>query len=409
MARRLGLVITAIALALVLPAASAVADPRDDKSQVDERVKELQQEFEGLDEDLARVIAERDAAEEKLPDAEAASKAADEALAEAIEKDQDMAARLTAAENAQKDLKESIESGTEEIDQHKTAAARIGRQAYQNSGITSDLAMLMQMAEGTSADGGIGRVDSAVRSQQRTIDRLSEQRALNKNNEERLSGVTEKISDLKDEAAEAVLAKEAAQADAKKKADDLNDLISAKDEAEKTISDNKAKTEEQLAKEKEEQDRLAKKVREWEKEQEKKGEFDFGDGVLANPAEGYPTTSPFGYRTHPITGAKKLHTGMDFGVPCGTAIRAAGDGIVVTSGWTGGYGNRVVISHGKIDGSSIASTYNHNTKLKVHDGQKVKKGQVISYSGTTGASTGCHLHFEIMKNGGYVDPKPYIF
>src|SRR5699024_9339320 len=149
-------------------------------------------------------------------------------------------------------------SGTEEIDQHKTAAARIGRQAYQNSGITSDLAMLLQMAEGTSADGGIGRVDSAVRSQQRTIDRLSEHRALNKNNEERLSGVTEKSSDLKDEAAEAVLAKEAAQADAKKKADDLNDLISAKDEAEKTISDNKAKTEEQLAKEKEEQDRLAK-------------------------------------------------------------------------------------------------------------------------------------------------------
>jgi murein DD-endopeptidase MepM/ murein hydrolase activator NlpD len=264
--------------------------------------------------------------------------------------------------------------------------------------------MLLQMAEGTSADGGIGRVDSAVRSQQRTIDKLSEQRALNKNNEERLSGVTEKISDLKDEAAEAVLAKEAAQVDAKKKADSLNDLISAKDEAEKTISDNKDKTEKQLADEKAEQDRLAKKVRDWEKEQEKKGKFVFGDGVLANPAKGYPITSPFGYRIHPITGAKKLHSGTDFGVPCGTPIRAAGDGIVVTSGWTGGYGNRVVISHGKIKGDSIASTYNHNTKLKVHDGQKVKKGQVISYSGTTGASTGCHLHFEIMKNGGVRQP-----
>src|SRR5699024_8411677 len=151
---------------LVLPAASAVADPRDDNSQVDVRVKELQQEFEGLDEDLARVIAERDAAEEKLPDAEAASKAADEALAAALEKDQDMPARRKAAQKAQKDRKESIETGTEEIDQHKTAAAQIGRQAYQNSGITSDLAMLLQMAEGTSADGDIGRVDSAVRSQQ---------------------------------------------------------------------------------------------------------------------------------------------------------------------------------------------------------------------------------------------------
>ena len=408
MRRRFGRALTAAALALVVPAASVVADPRDDKSKVDDRVKELQQEFEGLDEDLARVIAERDEAQEKLPDAEAASKAADNALSAAIEKDEDMAARLTSATNAQKELKKSIKSGTEKIDQQKTSAARIGRQAYQNSGITSDLAMLLQMAEGTSADGGIGRVDSAVRSQQRTIDKLSEQRALNENNEERLSGVTEKISDLKDEAAEAVLAKEAAQVDAKKKADSLNDIISAKDEAEKTISDNKDKTEKQLAAEKDEQDRLAKKVRDWEKEQEKKGKFVFGDGALANPAKGYPITSPFGYRIHPITGARKLHSGTDFGVPCGTPIRAAGDGIVVTSGWTGGYGNRVVISHGKIKGNSIASTYNHNTKLKVHDGQRVKKGQIISYSGTTGASTGCHLHFEIMKNGAYVNPMPYI-
>ena len=408
MKRRLGLVLTAAVLAVILPVTSAGANPRDEKSKVDDRVKELQQEFEGLDEDLARVIAERDAAQEKLPDAEAASKKADDALGVATEKDDAMAARLTSAENAQSDLKTSIKDGADEIDKHKTSAARIGRQAYQNSGITSDLAMLLQMAEGTSADGGIGRVDSAVRSQQRTIDNLSEQRAVNKNNEERLSGVTDEISDLKDEAAEAVLAKEAAQIDAKKKSDSLNDIITTKDDAEKTISDNKDKTEAQLQKEQDQQDRLAKKVREWEKEQEKKGKFVYGDGALANPAKGYPITSPFGYRIHPITGAKKLHSGTDFGVPCGTPIRAAGDGIVVTSGWTGGYGNRVVISHGKIKGDSIASTYNHNTDLKVRDGQKVKKGQVISDSGTTGASTGCHLHFEIMKNGGYVDPMPYI-
>lgn len=408
MRHRLPLALTAAALAIIMPVTSVAANPRDDKSKVDDRVKELQQEFEGLDKDLARVIAERDDAQERLPDAEKASKQADDALSEAIQKDDAMAARLTSAENAQTDLKSSIKDGAEEIEKHRTSAARIGRQAYQNSGITSDLAMLLQMAEGTSADGGIGRVDSAVRSQQRTIDDLSAQRSVNKNNEERLSGVTDEISDLKDEAAEAVLAKEAAQTDARKKADSLNDIISAKDDAEKTISDNKSKTEKQLQEEKDEQDRLAKKVRDWEKEQEKKGKFVYGDGVLANPAKGYPITSPFGYRIHPITGAKKLHSGTDFGVPCGTPIRAAGDGIVVTSGWTGGYGNRVVISHGKIKGNSIASTYNHNTKLRVHDGQKVKKGQVISVSGTTGASTGCHLHFEIMKNGGYVNPMPYI-
>lgn len=409
MKRRIGLILTAAALTIIMPATSAIAgNPREDKNKVDDRVKELQQEFEGLGEDLARVIAERDEAQEALPEAEDAAQKAEDALAEAIQKDQDMAARLTSAENAQSDLQKSIKDGAQEIEKHKTSAARIGRQAYQNSGITSDMAMLLQMADGTSADGGIGRVDSAVRSQQKTIDNLSEQRAVNENNEERLSGVTEEITDLKNEAAEVVLAKEAAEADARNKADDLTNLISAKDKAEKTIEDNKATTEEQLQKEKDEQDRLAKKVREWEKEQEKKGNFVYGDGVLANPASGYPTTSPFGYRVHPITKRKKLHTGTDFGVPCGTPIRAAGDGIVVSAGWNGGYGNRVVISHGKIKGKSIASTYNHNTRVKVKDGQKVKKGDVISISGTTGASTGCHLHFEIMKSGDYVNPMPYI-
>ena len=86
---------------------------RDEKSEVDDRVKELQEEFEGLDEDLARVIAERDEAQEKLPEAEKESEAADAALEEAIEKDDEMAARLTSAENAQSDLKTSIEDGAE--------------------------------------------------------------------------------------------------------------------------------------------------------------------------------------------------------------------------------------------------------------------------------------------------------
>ncbi|WP_220085386.1 hypothetical protein, partial [Burkholderia multivorans] len=90
MRRRLPLLLTAAVLVIVLPATSATADPRDDKSKVDDRVKELQQEFEGLDEELARVIAERDEAKEALPAAEEASQQADDALAEAIEKDEDL-------------------------------------------------------------------------------------------------------------------------------------------------------------------------------------------------------------------------------------------------------------------------------------------------------------------------------
>lgn len=109
MKRRLPLLVTAAVLAVVMPVTSATANPRDDKNKVDERVKELQQEFEGLDEDLARVIAERDEAQEALPAAEEASQKADDALAEAVQKDEDLAARLTSAENAQSDLKDEIQ------------------------------------------------------------------------------------------------------------------------------------------------------------------------------------------------------------------------------------------------------------------------------------------------------------
>jgi murein DD-endopeptidase MepM/ murein hydrolase activator NlpD len=103
-----------------------------------------------------------------------------------------------------------------------------------------------------------------------------------------------------------------------------------------------------------------------------------------------------------------MHTGTDFGVPCGNAVYAAADGVVVSSGVAGGYGNRVVLSHGKSNGASIATTYNHNTRNVVRAGQTVKEGDTVAMAGTTGSSTGCHLHFEVMVDGSYVDPMDWI-
>ena len=129
-----------------------------------------------------------------------------------------------------------------------------------------------------------------------------------------------------------------------------------------------------------------------------------GTGKKTHPAPGYPQTSPFGYRIHPISGERKLHTGVDFGVPCGEKVKAWNNGKVIFSGWQGGYGNRVEIDHGK----GIVSTYNHAIKTTVKKGQNVKGGDTVTINGTTGSSTGCHLHFEIKKDGAYVDPVPYL-
>lgn len=128
-------------------------------------------------------------------------------------------------------------------------------------------------------------------------------------------------------------------------------------------------------------------------------------GEMMWPAQGYyRISSPFGYRIHPILKVKKLHTGIDIAIPYGKPINAAQSGTVVYAGWMGGYGKVAMIDHG----GGIVTLYAHNSKLVVKKGQTVEKGQKISECGSTGQSTGAHLHFEVRKDGDYVDPLEYV-
>ncbi len=126
-------------------------------------------------------------------------------------------------------------------------------------------------------------------------------------------------------------------------------------------------------------------------------------GSMVWPAEG-EITSPFGWRVHPIFGTQRLHTGIDIGADYGDAVRAADGGVVIHSDWMGGYGNAVIIDHG----NGISTLYAHNSQLVVSEGQTVAKGQTISRAGSTGYSTGPHLHFEVRQNGSPVNPLNYL-
>lgn len=128
-----------------------------------------------------------------------------------------------------------------------------------------------------------------------------------------------------------------------------------------------------------------------------------GSGIMAFPSNGY-ISSPYGYRSHPLLGNRRLHTGMDFAAGYGSTIRAADSGTVLYSGWYGGYGKTVIINHGK----GITTLYGHSSKLYVKSGENVKRGQAISAIGSTGLSTGPHLHFEVRKNGTPVNPANYL-
>jgi murein DD-endopeptidase MepM/ murein hydrolase activator NlpD len=128
---------------------------------------------------------------------------------------------------------------------------------------------------------------------------------------------------------------------------------------------------------------------------------------MATPV-GYPVSggisSGFGERAHPITGKRDFHTGVDIPVEPETPVRATADGVISFSGWSGASGNLVVIEHG----FGFSTFYAHNKENLVKVGQVVKRGDVISHSGSTGSSTGPHVHYEIWKNGRLADPKSYL-
>ena len=128
-----------------------------------------------------------------------------------------------------------------------------------------------------------------------------------------------------------------------------------------------------------------------------------GTGRFMWPCRG-EITSYFGWRTHPIFGTTKYHSGMDIAVDYGTPIMAADSGTVIYSGWLGGYGYAVMIDHG----SGLVTLYAHNQSLNVYEGQYVTKGTCIAYAGSTGYSTGPHCHFVVRLHGEVTEPLNYL-
>lgn len=130
-------------------------------------------------------------------------------------------------------------------------------------------------------------------------------------------------------------------------------------------------------------------------------------GGFIRPVGG-PVTSPYGWRIHPIFKRKIYHSGVDLGMPMNSPVKAANSGKVIFVGWYGGYGKVVIIDHGRINGVPTTTLYAHLNSYRVGVGAKVAKGQVIANVGTTGYSTGPHLHFEVRQNGQPTNPFNFI-
>jgi murein DD-endopeptidase MepM/ murein hydrolase activator NlpD len=133
-----------------------------------------------------------------------------------------------------------------------------------------------------------------------------------------------------------------------------------------------------------------------------------GNGAISipsiQPIAKFTFTSAYGVRSDPFQGSAAMHAGIDLASPTGTPIYATADGIVDRAEWFGGYGNMVEIEHGK----GIATRYGHMSKISARAGERVKRGDLIGYVGSTGRSTGSHLHYEVRIDGRAVNPVPFL-
>lgn len=193
-----------------------------------------------------------------------------------------------------------------------------------------------------------------------------------------------------------------------------DEMMAASKQVEKLIQESKYRIEaEKVAKAQRDAERKARAEREKLAREQKKAEKNSegyvetfvpeGNGEMIYPLTG-PITSEFGWRTHPVFGGSKFHSGIDIGGDYGMEIKAARGGVVSHAGWIDGYGNTVMIEHG----GGLVTLYGHNQSFAVSVGEKVKQGQVIAYCGSTGNSTGPHCHFEVRLNGEPVSPYDYL-
>jgi murein DD-endopeptidase MepM/ murein hydrolase activator NlpD len=416
--RRAGLAALA-ALALVATGAvSSRADTGDDKRAVDQRIEDIKGSLSETSSDLANAYNALQSTQSQLPAAQAALAQAEAAEQAANQHNDEVAAQLAVAQANEQRALDAQAANQTKLDQTQAILDNFAADLFQGGGGGSQMSVALGA---TSADDFATRVvlaDQVTSLTDNALKELQNARAEATAQEAYLKAVEAEVTQLKQDAESALATAQEARTAAATAKTNLDNLLAqqsayaAQVEAKKT--DELARLAQAEAEQAQLQATLEARARAAAAAEAARAAaagsayrpVTGGSGFLSHPANG-PITSPFGLRFHPILHVWKLHTGTDFGVPCGTPVFAAADGTVLSAGWGGGDGNRLVIDHGIVSGVDLASTYNHLTSFVVKGG-KVKRGQLVAYSGTTGYSTGCHLHFETLENGQFVNPMKWL-
>lgn len=455
----------AVAVLIGLGASSVVAStPEERRDEVEDQIEQQRDELTHSTDALAEATEAFEAAQAELPAAEQAHAASEEALGQAqqelAEAQQRVEAAEAADERAAQDLAVAeqavdrklgeIDDVTAAIDVQRGTMSNVATRAYQ-SGANSELEQLARALNADSVDEATTAVDytrAVMGAQDEVLSGYRADQATLANERVALEDLEADAQLLREQAAERVdetkqLEASAAQArddaaDRQTEADqakaEVEELVNARDEARAAAEEAQEADQREYEELKAERDEINEEIRRLERE---RGDGDGGDdsdgteqpdeegtedddaggddgssssdgsgssGSVGMPLSNPQITSEYGMRVHPITGVYKLHDGTDFNAQCGVEIRSVASGTVQWAESRGAYGNQIAVDHGSVSGDTTVTSYSHLSGYAVSSGAQVSKGEVIGYGGTTGSSTGCHLHLMMWRSGEMVNP-----
>jgi murein DD-endopeptidase MepM/ murein hydrolase activator NlpD len=395
-----------VVMALGVSAAHA-DDLKDKKNKVERELKGAHKDLDESSAQLRKASDRLETAKDQLDVAKTRLATARGKLEVAQERDAQMQAELAQAEADLADAEAALAQGQVDRDAQREKVARTVADMYSEG--DPELIAFSSLLDADSTEELTRREgvrDVIVGQEAREYDELKAAEVLLQVREDQVTEARDAVKLQREAAAEHLTLMQELEAEQQAAKDSVVSLVIERRDARIGAREARAKDLAKLRKLERENKRLEEMLRKRALAALRRQRSSSGgptSGLLAPPVDGY-VTSPFGYRIHPIYRYWGLHDGVDFGGGCGTPLRASAPGRVVSSYYSGVYGNRLVVDHGVIAGRGVATIYNHASGYNVGVGDQVQQGQVIGFEGSTGWSTGCHLHFTVMVNGQAVDP-----
>ncbi len=405
-----GLLLTGLTPASAEQSASHGGDLKHRKHQVEKQIKGANEDLDESSSQLRHATAALRSAQVRLDAARKHLADTRGRLAAAQVLDNQMQAKLVAARERLAQARLELAEGLDKIENERRLLGQIVAANYQSGdpGLMG-LSMVLTTQDPTELTGQLNSVHNVMDKESVVLDRLEASKALLTVQEHEVAAAKAEVARQRKAAAANLVRTRGLEAQAEAAAASVHRLVDARATARHDAERAKNADLAQLRTLQRERDRISTILkRRADAARRRAGGGGGGPihsgGFLDYPVNG-PVTSPFGWRIHPIFGYRSLHDGVDFGVACGTPIHAAAAGTVLERYFQTAWGNRVIIDHGFHHGVGLATITNHmNAPAIVAPGQHVRRGQVVGYVGTTGWSTGCHLHFTVMQNGTAVNP-----